>query len=155
MTHRTLRFLCAVITVGALAACAETPPPATNTTPPLDSKRTTLLTRIADDRSTIADELSDAAGARARAAEATLPLPADSPRLPTLFQLIDPMTAQEKELTAALATLNGLRDRLKAGGPLPADIEATLSAAETRAAAADARDKALRHRLEGILTPGS
>lgn len=155
MTQRTLRLLCTVMAVAGLAACAETPPPAMSNAPPLDSKRTTLLTRIADDRSTIADEITDAAGARARAAEATLPLPANSPRLPTLFQLIDPMTAQEKELNAALATLNTLRDLLKAGSPIPADIDAKLSAAESRAAAADERDKALRHRLDGILASGS
>jgi len=155
MIQRTLRIVLAAMAVALLTACGQPQPPPMGTEPSVDGRRTSVLTRIADDRSTIADALTEAAGGRARAAEATLPLPASSPRLPAFMQLIEPMAAQEKELIAVLSTLSGLRDGIKAGGPLPSDIETQLSRAEARAAAAAERDKALRHRLDGILGSGS
>lgn len=157
MVAGVLRGLAAVLLAASLAACAGSPPPTPSAAPAAtaNTPRLDLLARIDGLRSGIAGNLTDAAEARARAAETANPLPDDSPRKTALLDLIDPMKAQEKEMLAALGSLGDLRQALNAGGAIPDNAQSVIAAAAVRADAADQRDQALRHRLELILGPGS
>ncbi len=159
MFGKVRRGLFIVSAVGGLAACAVAPPPP----PPVSSSlvnpaasviedsRASFLSRIASDRSAIAESLTDAAVARTAVAAAAQPLDVASPRFQALLALLEPMAAQEKDFKADLLVLAGLRDSLKAGGPLAANLDAMLTDLEIRAGTTDQRRKALYQRASTLI----